>query len=278
MNQGTIRPLSIYFCGSEQCAPGHDFGPAVRPHYLIHIVASGRGIYRRDGRTYRLRAGDAFLISPMESTYYQADGREPWRYLWVGFDGAMVRDILRQTCFAESCVYRAPEHPERAARQLALAEAVLAAFRASGESPVVLAGLFLQLLGGMRPDAAQPEAVAPRRYLEQAKAYLDNNYPYRIRISDVAAHVGIDRTYLYRIFMEQERCSPKQYLLRLRIRTAAGMLSRTDYTITEIAYSCGFKDASGFCNDFRRCMGMTPRQFRNGLDKTAAETGKEGAR
>ena len=266
MNRNAIRPFSIYFCGSEQCAPGHFFGPAVRPHYLIHFIASGEGVYRRQNQSHRLKAGDAFLISPMESTYYQADETNPWRSLWVGFDGTSVREILSQTCFRDSCIYRCPEEPGRAAHHLALAEATLRAFQNAEESPVVLSGLFLQLLGGMRDSVCRPSEPEPRRYLEKAKAYIDNNYGYNIRISDVAAYVGIDRTYLYRIFMEQEHLSPKQYLFQLRIRTAAGMLSRTDYTITEIAYSCGFKDTSGFCNDFKRSMGMTPRQFRNGLE------------
>ena len=67
MNPEPSGTLSIYFCGTEPCAPGHAFGPAVRPHYLIHVVLDGKGIYKRNGETYHLKAGDAFLISPMES-------------------------------------------------------------------------------------------------------------------------------------------------------------------------------------------------------------------
>ena len=71
MNQNFPTGLTVYFCGREQCSPGHSFGPAVRPHYLIHIVLSGRGIFRQKNYTHQLTAGDAFLITPMESTYYE---------------------------------------------------------------------------------------------------------------------------------------------------------------------------------------------------------------
>ena len=27
--------LSVYFCGQEDCGPGHSFGPAMRPHYPV---------------------------------------------------------------------------------------------------------------------------------------------------------------------------------------------------------------------------------------------------
>lgn len=42
MNQSLSGIPSIYFCGHEHCQPGHSFGPAVRPHYLIHVVLSGK--------------------------------------------------------------------------------------------------------------------------------------------------------------------------------------------------------------------------------------------
>ena len=38
--------LTVYFCGSENCPPRHAYGPAVRPHYLLHVILKGRGIYQ----------------------------------------------------------------------------------------------------------------------------------------------------------------------------------------------------------------------------------------
>ena len=60
--------LTVYFCGSENCPPRHAYGPAVRPHYLLHVILKGRGIYQYKGQTYALSAGDAFLIPPAEVT------------------------------------------------------------------------------------------------------------------------------------------------------------------------------------------------------------------
>ena len=31
--------------GSEECAPGHFFGPAVRTYWLLHYVVSGKGTF-----------------------------------------------------------------------------------------------------------------------------------------------------------------------------------------------------------------------------------------
>ena len=54
--------LRIYYCGREQCNPGHSWGPAIRPHYLLHIVLNGKGKFDYQNQTWNLKAGDAFLI------------------------------------------------------------------------------------------------------------------------------------------------------------------------------------------------------------------------
>ena len=79
--------LRLYYSGSESCAPGHFFGPAVRTHYLIHFIRSGKGRYMRGNSEYALKKGDAFLILPGETTKYMADEEEPWEYTWIAFDG-----------------------------------------------------------------------------------------------------------------------------------------------------------------------------------------------
>ena len=96
----TQHTLSVYFCGQEDCGPNHSFGPAMRPHYLLHVIFHGKGIYQCSGHTYHLKAGDAFLIRPMDSIYYRADTSDPWSYAWAGFDGSACKEILKQTVFS----------------------------------------------------------------------------------------------------------------------------------------------------------------------------------
>lgn len=273
MYPNTGSPFSIYFCGSEQCVPGHFFGPAVRTHYLIHVVLHGAGIYQRNGQTYRLHAGDAFLIFPLESTYYQADQNDPWEYAWIGFDGTMVPLLLENTCFRNSCIYRCPDSPDAKESAAQKVLAALQTFHGGNNHSISLAGDVLKLFGLMQEESVSSSESYSKQYLAKAKEYMENNFSYHIRISDIASFVGIDRTYLYRLFMEEEHLSPKQYLFQLRLRNATNMLRDPRYTVTEIAYSCGFKDASAFCNYFKKAMGVTPRKYRPDLtlEKTPSE-------
>ncbi|MEE1191444.1 MAG: helix-turn-helix transcriptional regulator, partial [Blautia sp.] len=66
---------------------------------------------------------------------------------------------------------------------------------------------------------------------------------------------------------EQSSLSPKQYLLQHRLRIATQMLCNSSYTITEISFSCGFKDAPAFSNYFKKYVGYTPRTFRQNFQQ-----------
>ena len=93
-----FRDLNLNFCGYEACDPLHGFGPAVRPNYIIHYILEGRGIYRVGDTTWNLAEGEGFLIEPGTLTFYQADAKEPWTYLGVGFEGVFVKSLVKLAC------------------------------------------------------------------------------------------------------------------------------------------------------------------------------------
>ena len=152
--------LNVYFCGSENCSPRHAYGPAVRPHYLLHVILNGRGIYQYKGQTYSLSAGDAFLILPGEVTYYQADEAEPWSYAWVGFDGKAVSEILSRTVFSDTFVFR-NEAPESVTLLTDQMKKLCETFLQSPEDQLSAAGNLLPLFSFMKkkvpPGFPKPE-------------------------------------------------------------------------------------------------------------------------
>ena len=98
-------------------------------------------------------------------------------------------------------------------------------------------------------------------YVNKAIGYIKSNYGYPIQINDLSRYIGIDRTYLYRIFTASENMSPKQYLMQVRINAAKKMLLAGTYSVGETALSCGFADSASFCGRFKRITGMTPKEF-----------------
>ncbi len=99
-------------------------------------------------------------------------------------------------------------------------------------------------------------------YYRKAVDYMIRNYMNDIKIEDISKYVGIDRTYLYRIFISIDSISPKQFLTNLRMKVAMQMLNLEKYSVTEIAYYTGFRDSAAFCNAFKKHTSMTPKQYK----------------
>ena len=251
-------PLILYFTGYEKCDPSHSFGPAIRTHYLIHYVVKGSGRFHENGRVHSLHAGDLFLILPGQITYYEADRETPWEYCWIGFDGYEAASILKSCGLWE-------EQPVRTSAGLKL-EAVLFELhrrnQAGEGNSYAYTGLLYEFFSHLLAEGGTEKKPASREYLKKALEYIHHNYVYDIHITDIAEHVGVDRTYLYRLFCAEKNLSPKQYLIRYRLHIAARLLKETDYTVTEIAYSCGFGDAPSFSRHFHSRFRMTPTAYR----------------
>lgn len=250
--------LAFYFCGWEKCSPGHSFGPAVRPHFLFHYVLSGKGVYEREGKRHEVGQGQGFLILPGESTWYQADQADPWEYCWIGFGGKEADSILRECGLGKGN----PIYQDRSGGLLRreMLQLVDSFGRSEMNSYMLLGRLYLTLSYMMPKQPAGGTVL--QDYVDRALDFIHNNFGYDIGVAEIARTVGIDRTYLYRIFTRQVGQSPKRYLTAFRLRRAAGMLVDTHLSVTEVALSCGFKEVSLFDRQFGAAYGCPPLQYR----------------
>ena len=257
-NTENTTALRIYYCGREQCAPGHFWGPAIRPHYLLHVVLHGKGEFFYQEKKYELSAGDAFLIEPMQTHYYQADKEDPWEYAWVGFDGSCVEEVLSSTIFQSSPVFTTDS-----ALCIQPMIRLNALFFAPEKNPLGLASAFLRLLSCMTRLDTSGRNDHNEQYYQQALEYISNNYSYNLKIQEFSQIISAWTELIFTKFL----CGKRRFLrnsisFEYRIRAAAKLLQTQNYNVTEIAYSCGFRDSAAFCYHFRQQIGMTPRQYR----------------
>ena len=83
-----------------------------------------------------------------------------------------------------------------------------------------------------------------------------------LRPTEIASACNLSLRTLERVFIRHLGCSPGAYLIDRRLNRGAGLLASTDRTITEIAYSCGFRESNYFCKLFRRKFFLSPQEYR----------------
>lgn len=252
------RSVGIYFCGQEACEKEHAFGPAIRKQYLFHYVSSGRGVFKTKDATYRIGAGQGFLICPDQLTYYKADAETPWTYYWIGFDGTDVPEILADCGLSD----KQPIYRDRSNGQvLAYICKIIETFEREPDDKYTILSAFYSAVSLMQ-STATARRPGETDYVEKALDYVRHNYPYRIHVEDIARYVGVDRTYLFKLFVRHLSVAPQEYLIRYRLERSLELLRETKLSTTEIAYSCGFRDSPSYCKHFKKRYGVTPLAFR----------------
>jgi len=252
----------LYVCqfGEEVCHPGHSFGPAIRDHILIHFVVSGKGVFHCGEKEYPVKAGEGFLIFPDEECFYEADSLDPWHYAWVGFSG---RKALALTSAAglqsDQRVYEAADAQE--------AWQTLAAMRNDARklrlNKLASLGSLLRFLSLIAPSNDPHALISPaRQHCDRAIWFLEGRYDRDVSIQETADFTGLSRSQLYRVMMEECRMSPKEILLRIRMRHAEKMLTDTSLTLEEIASRVGLRTGTQLGVCFRNVYGITPGKYR----------------
>ncbi len=110
-----------------------------------------------------------------------------------------------------------------------------------------------------------PSTVTLSQYhkIQQAARYINNNYRNDIRLDAVAKEAGMSPSHFSRIFRKVMGLSYQEYLNSRRITKAKNLLCSSPQSITEIAVSLGFADATGFGRIFKKLTGQTPSAYRS---------------
>lgn len=93
---------------------------------------------------------------------------------------------------------------------------------------------------------------------EKEKVYLNPN----LKVSDIAAAIGTNRTYISAYFNKETQCTFYDYVNRFRIEYACKQLDCTDDKIVQIAETSGFNSAQAFIRVFTKIKGISPSKYR----------------
>lgn len=257
-----FHDLSFCYCGIHDCEPGHSYGPAIRPNYLLHFILKGKGTYYLNDQKYDVSKDQCFLIRPNELTFYQADKSEPWTYIWVGFGGEMAKKYLDYAGFNDECLVLDVQDCETLKSYVT---EMLNCHKSTHANELKYQGLLYLLLSKLSESTTSntSKQQEDNHYVSKAIEFIENNYYNYIKVTDISHYLCLNRTYLTSLFQKHLGMSPQNFLIQFRMTKAADLLVQSDLTIANIAHSCGYSDPLAFSKAFKKVKGMSPSDFRN---------------
>jgi AraC-like DNA-binding protein len=123
-------------------------------------------------------------------------------------------------------------------------------------------GQAIGIMGTAQNYDHDKRVIQPYLRIEPAVYFIRENFRKKISVTEVAQKVHLSVRQLDRKFQEILKMSPREFITRLRIKTACEELSQGADSILDLALSLGFYDQSSFTVQFRRHTGTTPFQYR----------------
>ena len=99
--------------------------------------------------------------------------------------------------------------------------------------------------------------------IQQAVRFINDNYRADIRLAAVAREAEMSPSHFSRVFRKVMGSSYQEYLNSRRVTKAKYLLRASAESVTKIAVSLGFGDATGFGRIFKKLTGHTPSEYRS---------------
>ena len=254
--------LSVCEYGWHECEKNHSYGPSKRDFYLLHMITQGEGIFEFKNKTYSLSAGDMFLITPNEYAYYKSSGSNPWSYYWIGFKGAEAEKTLRLCGFQNSI------HIKNIADLkpfIEIFELIKTCPVHVAQSDYMIQGYLYLIIGNL---IGLNEEIREYRYsdtLNKAIDFIQDNYAENITVCKLSKLCNLDRSQLYRKFMNEVKISPQDYIKKTRINKSLLYFKFKEFSLEEIALKCGFNNYPYYSKVFKQEFETSPAKFRKKL-------------
>ena len=113
---------------------------------------------------------------------------------------------------------------------------------------------------GQKPERFKGGLPGPK--LRQVMAFIADNYPNDIKLSELAQVAGMSSFHFAREFKRTTGTTPHQYLINFRIERAKALLGDEKLPLIEVGLRSGFSHQSHFTRLFRKFTGTTPHLYR----------------
>ncbi|NHN33097.1 helix-turn-helix transcriptional regulator [Paenibacillus agricola] len=235
--------------------------------HLFQYTLSGKGYIEVNGRLFAVPKHSAFMVTipGTHRYYYDPASEEPWELIWLRFSGDISDSLWAQIGG------HGPVLP----------------FEAASAPIQLLWKMYRDVLGQKLNDVQEQSvriyewlvavwsqsvkdelAVAPgeskAQSYEQAIRFMRSQLHRPLTLEELADSEGLSKYHFCKYFHKKKGLSPMAYLSRLRVEEAARLLTATELPISEIARLTSFDNAGYFTKVFKRTVGYTPTDYREG--------------
>ena len=127
--------------------------------------------------------------------------------------------------------------------------------------------LLMEIALQAKESAVTKELHSKEQLNSDIKTFISWHISENLRIEELARYFEYNEKYLTTFFKKMNGVPLKQYILKEKIEYAKSILTESNTTVSEVAFSIGFSDVHNFSNAFKNITGMAPGVYRKQYDQ-----------
>ncbi|RAP77649.1 AraC family transcriptional regulator [Paenibacillus montanisoli] len=256
----------------------HDFVELV-------FVLEGSAIHEMTGHTYKLSAGDVFVLEPQVYHSYTCSQEQEVTVYNVLFDASFLQremEVLQQmpsfvnffylVPFLRKSQSFVPFHPLQPSQKLQIQshlQTIYDEYRQRREGyQLVIKTRWIECLVWLsrfhheNRKSMQSSAVSDKEWMDSIIHFVETHYYQPLTLQQLSQLCGMSISSFTAKFKETTGLSLLDYKHMVQIRHAAQLLRTSNSKVLDIALEVGFNDVSFFNRMFRKHIGQTPKEYR----------------
>ncbi len=230
------------------------FSEHTHNEYELIYFLDGDATHVIEDRKYKLKRGDLILIRPFKYHFIQIDNVSRYERIVIHFDDKIDGislfpddvDIIniKGNITAEDIFKKCQLYYKNCSENLFFQLL-----------PHLLSELFFNI--HIFPNTLSKEYVTMSPLISNAIQYINDNLCDISGIQDVANHLFVSESYLFRLFKNELHRTPKKYILEKRLILAEKLLTLGEKP-TKVSEKCGFSDYTTFYRNYISFFGRLP--------------------
>lgn len=227
-------------------------------NYSIIIVKDGKGIVTHSDRRYALTKGNGVVLSHSDSAKFKADSIEPFSLIEIQFGGRSAESII-------SSIERREKSP--VLNFLSNFKIVDSAFDLIVEcsktyhTDYSILLTFYDFINSINEHYMDKKVPTKNVYMTRAVEYIKQNFNKNISVEQIANLLGIERSYLSRLFKTYKNKSTQNYIIDYRMYKAKRLFEEEDMNVSQVCAAVGYTNIYCFSRIFKSRVGMPPKEY-----------------
>lgn len=228
---------------------------------IFFYCMDGKGTVCVDGKKYRLKGKEAFCIPANHSHYYFSDSEDPWSILWVHFKG---EDVSYYPLEEMKTVHFQSEFVTN--RMMYLFELLFQSLEQTYSlgNFIFISKILALVLAETYIKENQECLTSQSIHVSNIVRYMNEHLSENLTLDGLAEKFALSKSYLNAIFHKYTKMSPIDLYISLKMTLACKMIKETDMYIYEVAQAVGYKDQYYFSRIFKKYVGVSPKEYKNG--------------